>query len=89
MIPVADIGLTANSGATFDIVTTYLNPNGGGGSDASFRSNEAFGSVDPGASNIEFAAYTFTTQDSYTIIPEPSAALLGALGLLGILRRRR
>ena len=32
---------------------------------------------------------TLGTLDNLTIIPEPSAALLGGLGVLGLLRRRR
>jgi hypothetical protein len=87
-IPVSELGLTPNSGATFQFVTTYLNPNGGAGSDASFRSNEAFGH-DPGATNTGFDDYSFPSTLSYTIIPEPSAALLGGLGVLALLRRRR
>jgi hypothetical protein len=87
-MPVSDLGLTPNSGATFQFVTSYLNPNSGGGFDASFRSNEAFG-YDPGASNIGFTNYSVPGTLSYTIIPEPTAALLGGLGALVLLRRRR
>jgi hypothetical protein len=89
-IPVTQLGLTANSGATIKFISTYLNPYGGGGFDASYRSNEAFG-YDPGVNNIEFANHTFSSGSvlSYTIVPEPSAALLGGLGMLALLRRRR
>ena len=87
-IPVTDLGLTANSGATFKLVTTYLNPNGGAGSDASFRSDEAFG-YSIGGGNPGFNNFTAPSAVSYTIVPEPSAALLGGLGVLGLLRRRR
>lgn len=90
-IPVSSIGLTANSGATFKLITTYLNPNSGFGSDASFRSNEAFGSIDPGSSNVEFSDYTFTTFDTYTIVPEPTTAalMLSSLGFGSLVISRR
>ncbi|MCH7225122.1 PEP-CTERM sorting domain-containing protein [Haloferula sp. A504] len=41
------------------------------------------GSSDAGAGGIGFGGFT------YTAIPEPSTALLGAMGLLALLRRRR
>lgn len=87
-IPVADLGMTANSGATFKFLATYLNPLGGAGSDATFRSNEAFGYAVAGA-NPGFDSVNISSSVSYTIIPEPSAALLGGLGFLALLRRRR
>ena len=89
-IPVSDLGLAPNSGATLKFITTYLNPYGGTGSDASFRSNEAFGH-DPGVTNIGFDNYTFPTGSTltYTIIPEPASAALGLIGSLLLLRRRR
>ena len=41
------------------------------------------GSSDSGAGGIGFGGFAFTT------VPEPSTALLGAMGLLALLRRRR
>jgi hypothetical protein len=87
-IPVTALGLTPNSGETFEFVTTYLNPLGGAGNDATFRSNEAFG-YSMGGANPGFDSVTVPSSISYTIIPEPSAALLGGLGFLALLRRRR
>jgi MYXO-CTERM domain-containing protein len=45
----------------------------------------AFGSVNPLPAGADFA----TNGATLSVIPEPSAALLGALGALGLLRRRR
>jgi hypothetical protein len=84
---VADLGVTPNSGATINFVATYLNEFGGSGS-LGFASNEGYGGGFPG-SNIEQASFSFTSGLSYTIVPEPSAALLGGLGVLALLRRRR
>jgi hypothetical protein len=42
-----------------------------------------------GYTSGEFATASALTIGEITVIPEPSAALLGALGLLGLLRRRR
>lgn len=93
VLPVTSLGLTANSGASFAIVTTYLNPNDGAGSDSSFRSNEAF-AASLGGSNVGFDNITFPAGSviNYTIIPEPStyAALFGLVVLgFAALRRRR
>lgn len=87
-IPVTSLGMTANSGATFKFVSTYLNPSDGGGADATFRSNEAFG-ASLGGSNPGFSSLTFPSSLSYTIVPEPSSAVLGLIGSLLIFRRRR
>lgn len=66
---------------TFDLGIDFvsdLNVNsGGGGGETRFQ-----GSV-PSATFASTVTYT------YTAIPEPSAALLGGLGVLGLLRRRR
>lgn len=85
-IAFSDLGI--NPGDSFNFTTTYLNPNDGSGSDASFRSNEAFG-YDFGASNPGFSGVTVNTPLSYTTTPEPAVAVLGSLGLLIILRRRK
>jgi MYXO-CTERM domain-containing protein len=85
-ISLASLGL--NAGDSVDFVTTYLNPNDGGGADASFRSNEAF-VTDLGATNPGFGGVTFASFQTYTTVPEPAAALLGSLGLLALLRRRK
>lgn len=85
-IAMSDLGV--NPGDTFNFVSTYLNPNGGAGSDASFRSNEAF-VYDFGASSPGFSGVTVNNSLSYTATPEPGVALLGSLGVLLLLRRRK
>ena len=85
-ISLASLGL--NAGDSVDFVTTYLNPNDGGGADASFRSNESF-VTDLGTTNPGYSGVTFSSFQTYTTVPEPAAALLGSLGLLGLLRRRK
>lgn len=90
-IPFADLGLSQSVSAndTFKFFATYLNPNGGGGADASFRSNEALTGENMGGSNIGFSNYSFTQSFSYTVTPEPSRTMLGLLGVVGLLLRRR
>ncbi|WP_367874292.1 hypothetical protein [Luteolibacter sp. Populi] len=85
-IPLSSLDLTL--GETFDFHTTYLNPNGGDGSDASFRSNEAMVNS-MGASSPGFGAVTLSSPLSYTVTPEPGVAILGSLGFLMLLRRRK
>lgn len=84
---VAAIGITPNSGATINFVATYLNPFGGAGS-LGYASNEGYGGGFPG-SNIEQNDFTFTSYNSYTVIPEPKAAVLGIIGMMILLRRRK
>lgn len=36
-----------------------------------------------------FSGVTVTSNQTYTTVPEPAAALLGSFGLLAILRRRK
>lgn len=52
-----------------------------------FRQNQASGGV--GNVSIDEVRVGTAAADMFTLIPEPSTALLGALGLLGLLRRRR
>lgn len=86
----AQIGLTAGSGQTFNLVGTYTSPTG-------YRSNETIGASvtvpgNPGGdpNNAGFTGtVTFSASNSYTLIPEPTS--LAALGLAaaGMMIRRR
>lgn len=86
---VTDIGLTPNAGDTIDFVATYLNPFGDPNSDG-FVSNEGYGGGFPG-SNIGQEDFTFTSNESYTTVPEPAAALLflAGLGFIRFLKIRK
>lgn len=84
---VTSLGITPNSGATINFVATYLNPFGGSGN-LGYASNEGYGGGFPGA-NIEQNDFTFTSFNSYTIVPEPAAAMLGLIGTVLLLRRRK
>ena len=83
----SEIGLTANSGADIDFVATYLNPFGGNGN-LGFASNEGYGGGFPN-DNIGQNDFAFTSFNTYTIVPEPAAAVMGLFGTLLLLRRRR
>lgn len=89
-IPFSELNITA--GQTFNFVTTYLNPLSGGGSDASFRSNEMYGPENPGA-NPGFANYSFTVPLPYTTTPIPETSTLVsallAVAVVGWSQRRR
>ena len=90
-IPFSAFGLTQSVSAndTIKFFATYLNPNSGAGSDASFRSNEGLTGENMGGSNIAFNDYSFTQSFSYTVTPEPSRAIFAAMGLFGVFFRRR
>lgn len=90
-IPFSAFGLTQSVSAndTLKFFATYLNPNSGAGSDASFRSNEGLTGENMGGTNIGFSDYSFTQSFSYTVTPEPSRALFAAMGLFGVFFRRR
>lgn len=86
-LDLAALGLSVNDTILFDVYTT-----GGGGSDGAVDSLAAAGAsianwgdsfnTDPNSGGTNPAL-------SYTVIPETSAALLGTIGLFGLLRRRR
>lgn len=79
-VSLASLGLAP--GDSFDFVATYLNPNN------AYRSDEGIGdglpSDNPGHSDVSFTGFR-----TYTTVPEPAVALLGSLGLLALLRRRK
>jgi hypothetical protein len=78
---VSDLGLTPNSGATFELLGTYTSNTG-------FRSDEAMAGNDVGAQG--WNPFLQTALASYTIVPEPSSlALFGLTGFAMLLRLRR
>jgi PEP-CTERM motif len=82
----SDIGLTPNSGASFELFGTYI-------SDSGFRSDEAIAGNDSGTQG--WNAFTQTDFGTYTTaVPEPATlvSLLSGSSLLGafvFIRRRR
>ena len=79
---VSDIGLTPNSGATFELFGTYTSNSG-------YRSDEALPGNDAGAQG--WNPFIQTALATYTIaVPEPSTlALFGLSGVAMLLRLRR
>ncbi len=70
-LPVAALGIAPNSGATFGLFGTYTSNTG-------FRSGEALPGNDAGAPG--WNPFQQTAGASYTIVPEPSAALIVGFG---------
>jgi PEP-CTERM motif-containing protein len=85
-IPFSDLGITA--GQSFSFVTTYLDPFGGGGADATFRSAEAFVTTPTGTG---FSNSSFTTAITYQTVPEPGTWIGAGLAVcvLAVSQRRR
>ena len=79
---VSQIGITPNSGATFELFGTYL-------SDSGFRSDEAVAGNATGTQG--WNPFLGTADVSYTIVPEPSTFALFGLGIaaMAVLRRQR
>jgi hypothetical protein len=83
----AAMGLTANSGQSFQFVGSYI-------STSAYRSNETIGisTTFPtdGSGNAGFTGtQTFTVPLSYQLVPEPTTIGLLALGMIGLMPRRR
>jgi hypothetical protein len=55
----------------------------------SFTSSSSGNVVAFGGAEVTGVSFTTPNQLSFNVVPEPSAALLGAFGALGLLRRRR
>ena len=79
---VSQIGLSPNSGQTFRLLGTYISTTG-------FRSDEALAGNVSGTQG--YNPFLGTADASYTIVPEPSTALLFGLAAFGAVccRRRR
>jgi hypothetical protein len=72
-VPVAQLGIAPNSGATFHLFGTYISNTG-------FRSDEALPGNDVGAQG--WNPFLNTAVVSYTIAPEPSSTFLATCGLV-------
>ncbi len=79
-VSLANLGVVP--GGSFKFVGTYLN------SEDAFRSNEGIGDGLP-ATNPGQDTVTFTGDRTFTTVPEPSSAVLGLVGSLLLLRRRK
>jgi hypothetical protein len=78
---VSQIGLSPNSGASFQILGTYI-------SDTGFRSTEFI--AGDGSGTQGWNPFTQTSFGTYTIVPEPSSiALAGLSGFAALLAIRR
>lgn len=98
-LPSLVIGSTnanVSGSTTYGIVsgTDWVLPAVNGGEGFSFSATDVGGSLSffratISAGNATNATYASSSGANLTLVPEPSAALLGAVGLLGLLRRRR
>lgn len=92
-LSLASIG---NPITSFGLVGNIVNPNdnAGGNMNDLFRSNETFGTSTtnpPGSNPGNNGTLTFSTFDTVVVVPEPStwAMMIGGMGMLVLLRRRR
>jgi hypothetical protein len=91
------VSTTADGGGLAYFSGGQLFPNNGGGvADAITISASTLTTINADLSSVNSAAFQNNNVGTYPngyvtigVIPEPSAALLGALGALGLLRRRR
>ena len=76
-VPAADLGLNPNSGATVRLFATYISEDG-------YRSNEAIGTFVSGSSTSQGYGFdqTVATDFSFSMVPEPSTWVAGALCLV-------
>jgi len=76
----SQVGLSPNTGATFELFGTYVSNTG-------YRSDEATAGNYSGVQG--WNPFTQTAFESYTTVPEPSTMALVGAGLLHLARRRR
>jgi hypothetical protein len=82
---VSDLGLTANSGESFDFFATYI-------SESAFRSVETLGASYSGSPSAGWNTFNAAASNTFTTVPEPSTIALltlSALGVAGYAARRR
>ena len=77
---VSQIGMSPNSGGTFELFGTYISNTG-------FRSDEADAGNDSGAQG--WNPFLVTAFATYTIVPEPGSATLVGFGLAALVAFRR
>lgn len=82
------VGTAVDSGNGFQTVTVDVSGLGTGTTVTSLRI-DPIGGPDAAGSTFDLDFIRLTATDPVAAIPEPSAFLLGVLGLLGLLRRRR
>jgi hypothetical protein len=80
-INVADLGLTANSGQSFNFAAIMVSGSG-------WSSPEVIGASITGT-NGHGGTQTITSGSAYTLVPEPSSSLLMGIGLAGLAALRR
>jgi hypothetical protein len=92
----ANLALDPNSAVALVFSTTTTNDSVAGGrvqvardSGGAFANSYTGGTADNDGNNGSPSSFDARFSVSFNTVPEPTAALLGGLGLLGLLRRRR